>query len=166
MGDADGSSLWRFSLAFYAAPGVAEALIALQDRDGLDVNLMLFTIWAGISGRGRLSSDGLRAADRAVGKIRTEVVVPLRTLRRSLKPNPDADVQRLREGVKALELAAEKAVQSRLARFAGPCAANRSRDARLAAAHANLALHLGPERVHGAEAVVIRDAIEKFVPED
>ena len=49
-------ALWRFSLAFYASPGVAQALIALQDRDQLDVNLMLFALWLGVSGRGRLSS--------------------------------------------------------------------------------------------------------------
>src|SRR4029077_986465 len=56
MPDADQrpDDLWRFSLAFYALPGVARALIALQDRDGLDVNLMLFAMWLGISGPGRL----------------------------------------------------------------------------------------------------------------
>ena len=31
----DDEALWRFSLAFYARPGVSEALIALQDRAGL-----------------------------------------------------------------------------------------------------------------------------------
>ena len=49
----DEEALWRFSLAFYARPGVAEALIALQDRAGLDVNLMLFALWLGVSGRSR-----------------------------------------------------------------------------------------------------------------
>ena len=28
----DSEALWRFSLAFYARPGVSEALIALQDH--------------------------------------------------------------------------------------------------------------------------------------
>jgi uncharacterized protein (TIGR02444 family) len=166
MGDVDESHLWRFSLAFYAAPSVARALIALQDRDGLDVNLMLFALWHGVSGRGRLGTDGLRAAERAVCTIRADVVEPLRALRRSLGQNPDADVQRLRDEVKALELAAEKVVQSRLSRLAGPCDASRSRHARLAAAHDNFALYLGPERVGGAEAVAIRQALEAFTCED
>ena len=166
MGDADEPHLWRFSVAFYTAPSVARALITLQDRDRLDVNLMLFALWLGVSGRGRLGSDGLRAAERAVCAIRADVVEPLRALRRSLGQNPDADVQRLRDGVKALELAAEKLVQSRLARFAGPCDASRSRHARLAAAHDNFALYLGPERVGGAEAAVIRQALEAFTRED
>jgi uncharacterized protein (TIGR02444 family) len=165
-GDADEPHLSRFSLAFYAAPSVARALIALQDRDGLDVNLMLFALWLGVSGRGRLGSDGLRAAERAVYTIRADIVEPLRALRRSLGQSPDVDVQRIRDGVKALELAAEKVVQSRLARFAGPCDESRSRHARLAAAHDNFALYLGPERVGGAEAVAIRHALEAFTHED
>ena len=139
-------ALWRFSLAFYALPGVAQALIALQDRDRLDVNLMLFALWLGVSGRGRLSSDGLALADRAICTIRVEIVEPLRALRRGLTRDLDADVQRLRESVKALELEAEKLAQRRLA-----------------AAHENFALYLGRKKVCGAEAVVIRKALEVFV---
>ena len=56
----DNEALWRFSLAFYARPGVSEALIGLQDRAGLDVNLVLFALWLGVSGRSRLTSDGTR----------------------------------------------------------------------------------------------------------
>ena len=36
-----GEAFWRFSLALYARPDVAEALIGLQDRAGLDVDLIL-----------------------------------------------------------------------------------------------------------------------------
>jgi uncharacterized protein (TIGR02444 family) len=165
MGDADEPPSWQFSLAFYAAVSVARALITLQDRDGLDVNLMVFALWHGVSGRGRLGSDGLRAAERAACTIRADVVEPLRALRRNLRQHPDTDVQHLREGVKALELAAEKLVQSRFARFAGPCDASRSRDARLDAAYDNFALYLGPERVGSAEAATIRQALEAFTRE-
>ena len=52
-------AFWRFSLAFYERPGVPDALIALQDRDGFDVNLILFALWLGISGRGLLGGDAL-----------------------------------------------------------------------------------------------------------
>jgi uncharacterized protein (TIGR02444 family) len=156
-------ALWRFSLAFYALPGVAQALIALQDRDQLDVNLMLFALWLGVSGRGRLSSDGLALADRAVCTIRAEIVEPLRALRRRLRHDPDADVQRLRESVKTLELGAEKLAQRRLAGVAGPSSGETSRADRLAAAHENFALYLGPQKVRCTEAVVIRKALEVFV---
>jgi uncharacterized protein (TIGR02444 family) len=158
-------ALWRFSLAFYTLPGVAQALIALQDRDQLDVDLMLFALWLGVSGRGRLSSDGLALADRAICTIRAEIVEPLRALRRRLRQEPGADVQCLREGVKALELAAEKLVQTRLARLAAPCGSETSRGARLATAHANLAAYLGAERARGAEAVIIREAINRYSPD-
>jgi len=33
---------WAFSLALYGKPGVAPALLGLQDRLGVDVNLLLF----------------------------------------------------------------------------------------------------------------------------
>lgn len=158
-GEPAGEALWRFSHAFYAVPGVATALIALQDREGLDVNLILFALWVGVSGRGRLDRDALAAADRAAREIRTEIVRPLRTLRRRLDHNPDADVQRLRQGVKALELDAEKVTQIRLAHLAGPACAGA---ADIAAAHSNLALYLGPARMLSAEAAVIRGALSQF----
>ena len=41
--------------------------------------------------------------------------VPLRELRRALKADPDADIQELRRRVLALEVAAERRVQARLA---------------------------------------------------
>jgi uncharacterized protein (TIGR02444 family) len=47
----ENEAFWRFSLAFYERPGVADALIALQDREGFDVNLVLFALWLGISAR-------------------------------------------------------------------------------------------------------------------
>ena len=118
-------AFWRFSLAFYERPGVADALIALQDRDGFDVNLVLFALWLGISGRGALDGDALAAAERVAGTLRSEIVEPLRRLRRKLRHHPDGDVQRLREGVKVLEIAGEKLVQERLARLAGRGAARR-----------------------------------------
>ena len=97
-------AFWRFSLAFYERPGVADALIALQDRDGFDVNLILFALWLGISGRHPLDSGVLAAAERAIGTIRAGVVEPLRSLRRNLKHQADEDIQRFRESIKALTI--------------------------------------------------------------
>ena len=156
-------AFWRFSLYFYELPAVAQALLALQDRDGLDINLILFALWFGISGRGRLDSDALTAAERAIGKIRAEIVEPLRSLRRKLKEHPDSDVQRLREGIKALELEGEKLVQTRLARFAGSALGEISAEDRRATAVANLILYLGQDKTASAEAAVLRAAIEELV---
>lgn len=158
----DEAALWHFSVEFYSRTGVSEALIALQDRAGRDVNLILFALWFGISGRGRVTSEELEAADAIVRPIRAEIVEPLRELRRKLRSDPDADIQRLRESVKALELAAERIVQRRLARIAGAPAGDADPASCVAAAYANLALYLGSEITCSPEAVSIREALEAF----
>src|SRR5467141_2990804 len=118
-GAAQGLCLWRFSRSFYAQPGVSEALLALQDRAGLDVNLILFALWRGACGLQGLSHAELMAAERSAGPIRAAVVLPLRALRQKLRSDRDADIQRLRGRIKTLEIAAERIVQRRLARLAG-----------------------------------------------
>src|SRR6202047_942748 len=157
------ADLWHFSCAFYAQPGVSEALIALQDRAGLDVNLILFALWQGACGRGPLSHAELMAAERSAGPIRAAIVLPLRALRRKLRPDRDADIQRLRERIKTLEIAAERIVQGRLARLTGTPAGDAAPAARAAAAQANLALVLGPKMADAAEATRIREALEAFL---
>jgi uncharacterized protein (TIGR02444 family) len=156
-------TLWRFSLAFYERASIAETLIALQDRADLDVNLMLFALWVGASGRGRLTGEELAIADRIVRPIRADVVEPLRALRRRLKPDPDADVQRLREGIKTLELAAEKVIQDRLGRIARPAFGDTDPATCAAAAYANLALYLGPKMARSSEAATIGEALDVFL---
>ena len=159
----DNEALWRFSLAFYARPGVSEALIALQDRAGCDVNLMLFALWLGVSGRSPLTKEELAIAGRIVRPISADIVEPLRALRLKLSSDPDADVQRLREGIKALELAAEKVVQDRLGRTVGPVFGDTDPTVCTAAAYANLALYLGPEMTCSVEATTIAEALEVFL---
>ncbi len=154
--------LWEFSLDFYARPGVSAALIELQDRAGLDVNLILFALWHGLTGRGRLDDERLAAADQAARAIQTEIIMPLRALRRRLRTDTDADIQRLRELIKALELDAEKIAQARLAGCAAPPATDVDPVERLAAAGANLTLSLGADRAHSAAAGVIRRVLEEL----
>jgi uncharacterized protein (TIGR02444 family) len=157
----DDEALWRFSLSFYARPGVSEALIALQDRAGFDVNLMLFALWLGVSGRS-LTKEELAITDQIAQPIRADIVEPLRALRRKLRADPDADIQGLREGIKALELAAEKVIQVRLGRSARP-GGGADPAARAAAARTNLALYLGPEIAQSREAATIGEALEAFL---
>jgi uncharacterized protein (TIGR02444 family) len=155
-------AFWRFSLAFYERPGIADALIALQDCGGFDVNLILFALWLGISGRGPLNGDVLAAAERVAGTLRSEIIEPLRGLRRNLRHHPDGDVQRLRKGVKALETAGERLVQARLARLAESGYARTDPGDRRAASHANLALYLGGEGSRSKEAAIIEEALDAF----
>src|SRR5438034_3486996 len=113
--DAAGEAFWRFSLALYARPGVAEALIAIQDRAGHDVNLILFGLWLGASEGRNLAAGELEAARAGITPIAGAAVAPLRRLRRRLKGSLDPDLAMLRRRVGALEIAAERRVQDRLA---------------------------------------------------
>jgi uncharacterized protein (TIGR02444 family) len=142
---------WRFSLMVYARPGVADALIRLQDRDDHNINLILFGLWLGLCEGVRLDAVGLARANAAIGGIDHGVVTPLRRLRRALRSDPDPDVQDLRRRVLALELAAERRVQARLAASAGRRHARRGGG--LALAKANLRLILGGN--FGSEEVAV-----------
>ena len=100
---AEAEAFWRFSLRVYARPGVAEALIGLQDRAGHNVNLVLFGLWLAV-GRGRAGSTAaaLTRARAAIAKIDRDVLLPLRNLRRALKGDADpAMSQTLRRRVLA-----------------------------------------------------------------
>ncbi|MEQ8516492.1 MAG: TIGR02444 family protein [Chromatocurvus sp.] len=97
--------LWEGMLDLYAAPGVAGACIAVQDTCDADVLLLLTAALLARSGL-RLPPDlaGRMAAETQ--EWRSEVVRPLRALRRRWRERPAA--QALRERVKALELDAER----------------------------------------------------------
>lgn len=103
----DGEGFWQFSCDLYARQGVEEALLALQDEDGLDVPILLFCIYA--AARGVALSDGLQAEMTVIGKAwGEEVIAPLRAARRGLKRV--APESALRTEVKRLELDAEQAM--------------------------------------------------------
>jgi uncharacterized protein (TIGR02444 family) len=147
------AGLWSFSLRFYAHPGVAEALIALQDDAGLDVNLILYALWLGLCGRGRLDANAADSARETVRILAARIIEPLRALRRRLKSDPEPDIQRLRERIKTLELEAERAALDRLAVLAGRFV-GANPETRLADAEANLALVLGPAGLTQAASVL------------
>src|SRR5205823_13999832 len=113
--DAAGEAFWRFSLALYARPGVADALIAIQDRAARDVNLILFALWLGVSRGRRLAAGELAGAAAAIAPITAAAVAPQRRMRRPLKDAADLDLAALRRRITALEIAAERRVQYRLA---------------------------------------------------
>ena len=136
---APGEAFWRFSLDFYARPGVSAACLALQDDHGLDVNLALYACWVGWSGGGRLGAADVATAEQRVASWRGGVIAPLRAARRALKQE---NVAALYAEAKALELAAEREAQRRLAAGA-PLPHCRSEGERAADARANLLLYLG-----------------------
>ena len=112
------ADFWAFSLAVYDRPGVAPACLALQDRHGLDVNLLLFCCWTAANGVA-LDQRSLGAAAAAVAGWRNQIVRPLRSLRQRLKRGiagfPEDDIAALRRRILEAELEAERLEQQRLA---------------------------------------------------
>ncbi len=160
--EAAGEALWRFSLALYARPGVADALIAIQDRAARDVNLILFSLWLGASRGRRLAAAELAGAAAAIAPFTTAAVAPLRQLRRQLKAAADRDLVALRRRIAGVELAAERRAQYRLAaQFSSASGAEPEGD-RFAAAQANLALTLGGDAC-SAEARVVCQALAALI---
>jgi uncharacterized protein (TIGR02444 family) len=113
-------SFWRFSLMVYSRPGTADALIGLQDRGGYDVNLILFALWLGLCCATTLDAARLRRAESEIAGLSRRVVLPLRRLRRQLERASGSDIRDLRRRVLAVELAAERRVQARLATLSHP----------------------------------------------
>jgi uncharacterized protein (TIGR02444 family) len=100
-------------------PGVEAACLTLQDEFDLDVNIVLFCLWAGAAGPGRLTAEEISECITRGGRWQREVVQRLRHIRRTLKHDalgatpPLVEVFRPR--AQNLELAAEHAQQLLLA---------------------------------------------------
>jgi len=101
-------------LGFYRRKGVADACITLQERSGVDVNLLLYLLWQASQGNAYAAED-VATLETVVAPWRQATVIPLRTVRRALKEPPGlvagpvAEVFRNR--IKAVELEAERLQQ-------------------------------------------------------
>ena len=108
------SPFWRFSLRIYGTPGVPAACLTLQDGSGVDVNVLLFGLFAASEGR-QLAGADVAAIAAAIEPWRLRAVVPLRGVRRFLKDTPPGfeaqDIPALRQRVKMMELEAERLQQ-------------------------------------------------------
>lgn len=113
-----GNPFWDFSLAVYARDGVAPACLSLQDRLGVDVNILLYFCWIGIQHGTALNADTARQLIGRVSGWKTHVVEPLRGVRRALKSNledvPPEGRETLRLALKKAELQAERLEQDML----------------------------------------------------
>jgi uncharacterized protein (TIGR02444 family) len=115
------TALWRFSLAVYGRAGVAPECLDVQERFGVDVNLLLFSAYLGAIEGVVLSKDDLGQAAAVVDGWHREIVRTLRRIRRALKPLSEAgagpfanETASLRAQVKAAELEAERIEQAML----------------------------------------------------
>jgi len=115
----EASTFWQFSLRFYRRPEIPPLCIALQDEQGVDVNLLFFILFLSLNSR-QLKAEDVKRIDASIRDWRTKVVQPLRTIRRELKTGiPPLDAQHseaLRNAIKRDELQAERLQQEALER--------------------------------------------------
>ncbi|WPP44735.1 TIGR02444 family protein [Pseudomonas sp. AN-1] len=108
-------SLWDFSVALYARPGVAELCLRLQDERDADVCLLLAALWLERR-RVDVAAERVAALRDQAGPWQRTVTLPLRRLRRAWKA-PAADdptLAELRRQLAELELQAERLLLERL----------------------------------------------------
>jgi len=133
------SPFWKFSLQIY--PGVADTCLELQDGFGVDVNVLLFLLWAAHHGR-KVSAGEVHLITSAIAGWNTSVVVPLRGVRRFLRSPPDIidgeAAAALRQHVKQIELETERLQQEALYRFMPLEGVGTPEPSRDAAARANM----------------------------
>lgn len=156
--DPDGP-LWRFALAFYARPGVAESCLALQAELGLDVNLLLLALYAHRERGVALGPTALTAADAAVAPWHREIVRTLRAVRTRLKagpaPAPSPLTEELRAGVKAAELKAEQIELAALGAWLDAQDPTSHLEGTIETVLADLTRHAGARQYSGAVAAAL-----------
>jgi uncharacterized protein (TIGR02444 family) len=108
---------WTFSLKVYAIDGVAAECLAVQDANGVDVNLLLFAAWLGALHHRSLTEGDIGAMRCAAAGWHDRVVRPLRKIRQDVKVAEQMQfdaVQTLRKDIAAVELKAEQVEQALL----------------------------------------------------
>jgi uncharacterized protein (TIGR02444 family) len=141
---------WRFSLRVYAAQGVQQACLRLQDDFGTDVNLLLLAAWLGA-----VRHQSLGAADLAEApgtRWDAQAIKPLRAARREAKAvaGDGAALADFYRQIQACELRAEQIRQAWLfqwadGRFPWRDAPRQTRE--------NLCIILGKVAAHEASAI-------------
>jgi len=106
------SPLWRFSLAVYRGAGVQEECLAVQERFGVDVNVLMFCAYVAAVDGAALADADLADVTSAVAAWHEEAVRGLRRVRQQMKPwgvsrhpNPPPLAGEGREGASASEFA-------------------------------------------------------------
>ena len=131
MSQTSDGGLWSYALRVYARPGVEAALLEAQDVYDQCVPYLLWALWLAAGDR-PVDSEALATGADMARAWQDAAIAPLRGLRRRLKtpiPHmPTVKQARLREGVRALELAAERALLETL-EAASPSPGDRRGDA-------------------------------------
>ena len=148
----DDHPFWDFSLSVYGTQGVPPDCLALQERHGIDVNVVLFCAWMGASARGVMTATELESALDAVKDWNLDIVCAMRAIRRRMKdgvpPIPDERCDALRKVLMKLEVDCEHAEQLALAgAVERPKDSSLSTERRAADAVANIAAYFAKHGV-------------------
>ena len=110
---------WDLSIKVYGTDGVPAACLVLQEKCGIDVNVMLFCSWVGHSGHGVMNGDELTRTLDAVSEWHDHIVRALRAVRQRLRgglpPAPEALSAALRRRILKIEVDCEHTEQLMLA---------------------------------------------------
>ena len=106
-------AIWDWVLQAYSRPGVPAATLALQDAYGQNTSYLLWAVHTASE-----EPELLARAAEVARRWDCKALVPLREVRRALKPAmppfSDAARENLRDTVKGLELAAERLLMETL----------------------------------------------------
>jgi uncharacterized protein (TIGR02444 family) len=131
MSGGRGGTFWDWSLDRY--PRAKVALLALQDRRGFNINLLLWCVWRAEVGES-LDETRLRAAIDAIEAWHGAITKPLRAARRRLAEFGE-DGGQLKPRAQALELEAERIEHAILERLTAVASAAGLPDLRARAIH-------------------------------
>lgn len=168
--EGDSATLWDFAVEIYGRQGVADACLDLQDRCGLDVDLLLFAVWSAVAGPGQLDVGAFRECIELTDAWREQLVKPLRALRRrsggGFDRIPAAKTKAIGEQLQAAELAAERAELELLENWAAAREPSGPGSEPAAAAASNLVAYLAAADVDtSAAAVAMRPLLAAAFPE-
>lgn len=106
---------WDWSLHIYDQDDVSRACLILQDRHGLDVNMVLWCVWAVRAGYGVIDDDTLAGGHAFATYWSAKITANLRSVRRNLRPAPAGTpiewAEALRANTLEVELDAERVEQ-------------------------------------------------------
>lgn len=106
---------WDWSLQIYGEDDVSRACLILQDRHGLDINMVLWCVWAVSAGYGIIDDDTLAGGHAFATDWNARITSALRGVRRNLRPAPAGTpiewAESLRANTLEVELDAERVEQ-------------------------------------------------------
>ncbi len=101
----DNNPLWNYTLEVYGIDRVREIVLRWQDDYGCDVNMLLCCCWLGSQGQ-QLDDEQFSALQRVGAQWRSQCLLPLRTIRRYVKPQTNTET--LYQQLKEAEISAEQ----------------------------------------------------------